>query len=427
MESFVQEMKRYLSLQEPDCILLRELGPHMEKYLPEMAERFYAQIPQYPNAFRVFTGGDAQIARLKQTLQAWGRGLFCGVYEEAYAEERFQIGYRHVRIGLDQKYMISAMGIVRSFLSECLAMEYPMGDERLAYTQVLNKILDLDLNLMCESYFHASMEHLHLINRQLEQATLDLADANRVKDEFLAQVSHELRTPLNSILGFTKLILDGLCQDAEEEHELLRDVYLSGQHLLSIVNDLLDIARFEAGKMSLHLENINPRHVLDSTLPLIAVQAAEKGLQLRDETLEIDLPMVCADELRFRQVLLNLLSNAIKFTRQGSITVRARLADTDGFLQLEVEDTGVGVAPSERDTVFQKFVQADSGSTRRHDGTGLGLAIARRLVEMMAGQIGLESGEGGRGTLAWFALPLAVDLPTDEEKQVRPTKAQSQP
>jgi signal transduction histidine kinase len=420
-------MKRYLSLQESDCILLRKLGPRMEKYLPEMAERFYAQTSHHPNAFRVFTGGSVQIARLKQTLQAWGRGLFCGAYDEAYAEERFQIGYRHVRIGLEQKYVISAMGIVRSFLSECLSKEYPAGDERLAYAQALGKILDLDLNLMCESYFHATMEHLRLINKQLEQATLELADANRIKDEFLAQVSHELRTPLNSILGFTKLILDGLCRNADEERELLHDVYLSGQHLLSIVNDLLDIARFEAGKMSLHLESINPRHVLDSTLPLIAVQAAEKSLQLRDETLEINLPMVRADELRFRQVLLNLLSNAIKFTPRGSITVRAHVHSPEGFLRLEVEDTGIGVALSEREAVFQKFVQAGSGSTRPRDGTGLGLAIARRLVEMMDGQIGLESGAGGHGTRVWFTLPLTAQLGSSGRKEVRSTRAQSHP
>jgi signal transduction histidine kinase len=427
LESFIQEMKRYLSLQEQDCTLLRELGPRMEKHLPEMAERFYAQIPHHPNAFRVFTGGDVQIARLKQTLQAWGRGLFCGVYDEAYAEERYQIGHRHVCIGLEQKYMISAMGIVRSFLSECLALEYPAGEERLRYARALGKILDLDLNLMCESYFHATMEHLRLVNKQLEQATLELANANRIKDEFLAQVSHELRTPLNSILVFTKLILDGLCHDKDEEHELLRDVYMSGQHLLSIVNDLLDIARFDAGKIVLRLEDIKPRHVLDSTLPLVAVQAAGKGLQLRDETLEMDLPMVRADELRFRQVLLNLLSNAIKFTPRGSITVRARMTDAKRFLRLEVEDTGVGVALSEREAVFQEFVQADSGRTRPHDGTGLGLAISRRLVEMMAGQIGLESGEGGRGTQVWCTLPLATESPTGREKEARTGRAPSQP
>lgn len=412
MESFIQEMKHYLGFTEGDAVLLRQLGPRMEKYLPEMAERFYSQIPHHPNAFRVFTGGEAQIARLKQTLQHWARGLFSGVYDERYADDRYQIGHRHVRVGLEQKYVISAMGIVRAHFSDCLLLEFPASDERLRFAYSLGKILDLDLNLMCESYMHATLENLRLVNQQLEQATLDLAEASRVKDEFLAQVSHELRTPLNSILGFTKLILDGMCKSRAEEKELLHDVFTSGQHLLSLVNDLLDIARIEAGKTSLHLEDVNPRHVLDSTLPLVAVQAASKNLELRDETLDTTLPLVRADEVRFRQVLLNLLSNAVKFTSQGSITLRARSDDPKGFLRFEVEDTGMGVLLEERELVFQKFAQAVRGQARRYDGTGLGLAIAKGLVEIMGGQIDLESGTGGKGTLVWFTLPLAARIPT---------------
>ncbi len=419
MENFIQEMKRYLGLGAEDCELLRNLGPHMERYLPEMSERFYAQIPHHPNAFRVFTGGEAQIARLKRTLQAWGRGLFAGVYDGAYAEERFQIGFRHVRLGLEQKYVISAMGIVRAFLIDSLLTEFPSSHERLRYARSLGRILDLDLNLICESYFHATMDNLRVVNQQLEQATIGLLEAGRVKDEFLAQVSHELRTPLNSILGFTKLILDGHSRNAEEDRELLRDVYSSGQHLLSLVNDLLDIARLEAGKITLHLEDINPRHVLDSTLPLVAVQAAEKGVQLRDETLEMNLPHVRADEVRFRQVLLNLLSNAVKFTTRGSIIVRAHASKPQGFLRIEVEDTGIGIQLAERELVFQKFVQGSGGKSRSSEGTGLGLAIARRLVEMMGGEIGLESGAGGEGTRAWFTLPLSAGLSNSAGGQSR--------
>ena len=414
MESFIQEMKRYIGFTEDDAAELKQLGPRMEKYFPEMAERFYSQIPQHPNAFRVFTGGEAQIARLKQTLQHWARGLFSGVYDQHYADDRYQIGYRHVGIGLEQKYVISAMGIVRAYFHDCLLREFPAGDERLRCAHSLGKILDLDLNLMCESYMHATLESLRLLNTQLEQTTLDLAEASRVKDEFLAQVSHELRTPLNSVLGFTKLILDGMCKDTEEERELLRDVFTSGQHLLSLVNDLLDIARIEAGKTSLHLEDVRPRDVLDSTLPLAAVQAAPKNIKLRDETLGTALPPVRTDEVRFRQVLLNLLSNAVKFTPKGSITLRARCDAPEGFLRFEVEDTGVGISLEEREVVFQKFAQAVEGRARRYDGTGLGLAIAKGLVEVMGGQIGLESGTAGKGTLVWFTLPLAGKVRAEE-------------
>lgn len=407
MESFIEEMKRYLGFTERDASLLGTLGPRMEKYLPAMAERFYSQIPQHPNAFRVFTGGEAQIARLKQTLQAWARGLFTGVYDEKYAADRYEIGYRHVRLGLELKYVISAMGIVRSFLIESLRREFPAGDERLEATRALGKILDLDLNLMCESYFFASMENLQLVNRQLERANEEMAQASRVKDEFLSHVSHELRTPLNSILGFTKLILDGYSTDAEEQRTLLEDTFRSAQHLLSLVNDLLDISRIEAGRVPLEVEEIRLRQLLDSTLPLVAVQAASKGLRLVDETLDGQLPAVYADEVRLRQVLLNLLSNAVKYTHEGGITIRAKTDKKEKVLRMEVEDTGIGIPADRREAVFEKFVRVQTEQVRGQEGTGLGLTISRRLVELMGGEIGIEEGAGGRGTRVWFTLRVA--------------------
>lgn len=413
-ESFLEEMKRYLHFSSEDAGLLRALGPRMGGHLPEMAERFYAQIPHHPGASRVFTGGEEQVARLKKTLQAWGGGLFNGVYDERYADDRFQIGFRHVRIGLDQKYVISAMGVVRSFLLERLSDEFPAPEERLLYSQALSKMLDLDLNLMCDSYFRATMSHLQALNHELEQASFQLAQASAIKDEFLAQVSHDLRTPLNSILSFTKLVLDGLCTSPEEEKEVLRDVFSSGQLLLRLVNDLLDISSIEAGKLAVHLEELDPRAILDSTLPLVAIQAASKNLRVVDETLQSSLPLVRADEIRFRQVLLNLLSNAVKFTSQGFIRVRV-IPDSPGRVRFEVEDTGIGVPSDKRDQVFEKFIRHDPKALRGIPGAGLGLAIAKRLVEMMDGRIGLDAGPGGKGSLAWFTLPLAT---ADEFEEV---------
>lgn len=415
-ESFVDEMKRYLHLLPEDALILRELGPLMEKYLPDMAEKFYAQIPHHPGASRVFTGGEAQVQRLKSTLQAWGRGLFNGIYDEHYAEDRFLIGFRHVRLSLDQKYVISAMGVVRSYLMEKLFDEFPAREKRLAFSQALGKILDLDLNLMCDSYFRATMAHLHSLNQELEQAGAQLAEADAIKDEFLAQVSHDLRTPLNSILSFTKMVLDGLCTSPEEEKEVLRDVFSSGQLLLRLVNDLLDISAIEAGKLALDVEELHPREVLDSTLPLVAVQAASKGLQLIDETLEQTLPAVRSDEIRFRQVLLNLLSNAVKFTARGCVRIRAVESQPEGQLRFEIEDTGIGVPVEKRNAVFEKFVRHDPKALRGITGSGLGLAIAKRLVEMMNGEIGLETGPDGKGSIAWFTLPLAAPLANQKAK-----------
>ncbi|HMD44161.1 MAG TPA: protoglobin domain-containing protein [Candidatus Acidoferrum sp.] len=405
-ESFIEEMKRYLHFQEKDAQLLKALGVRMERHLPKMAEQFYAQIPRHPGATRVFTGGEEQVNRLKNTLEAWGRGLFCGRYDEQYAKERFQIGFRHVRIGLDQKYVISAMGVVRAFLLDRLFEEIPTWGERQVYSLALSKILDLDLNLMCDSYFHATMDRLQALNQELEIASVQLMEANAIKDEFLAQVSHDLRTPLNSILSFTKLVLDGLCRGPQEEKEVLRDVFSSGELLLQLVNDLLDISCIEAGKLALMLEPIDPRAVFDSTLPLVALQAASKDLRLVDETLEQDLPAVLGDEIRFRQVLLNLLSNAVKFTGKGQVTVRAVENGLEGFLRIEIEDTGMGIPEEKRNAVFEKFVRHNAQALKGISGTGLGLAIAKRLVEMMHGKIGLQSGANGKGSLAWFTLPL---------------------
>jgi signal transduction histidine kinase len=415
MESFIDEMKRYLGFNADEIALLRQLGPRLEKYFPEMADRFYSQIPHHPNAFRVFTGGQAQIARLKHTLQEWAHGLFRGVYDDAYAAERFQIGHRHVRIGLEQKYVFSAMGIVRAFLNDCLLSEIPSSEERRPYASALGKVLDLDLNLMCESYMHATLDNLRKLNEQLERANQELAQASRTKDEFLSHISHELRTPLNSILGFTKIILDGLCTSPEEEHKLLQDVFGSAKHLLGLVNDILDIRRIEEGRLTLRIENVDLRGLLDSTLPLMTVQAAEKGLRLINETAGASLPVVWADEMRLRQVLLNLLNNAVKFTLEGSITVRigASPEAADGpqasprLVRLEIEDTGIGIPPEKREAAFEEFVQLNQMEAQQFRGAGLGLAISRRLVELMGGRIGLESGSQGRGTLAWLTVPVA--------------------
>ncbi len=407
METLIQEMKRYLGFGKEEAALLHRVGPRMEKYVPELAERFYAQIPLHPNAFRVFKGDKEQIVHLKGALQEWARSLFCGTYDEEYAASRYRISVRHVQVGLEQRYLISAMSIVRSYLMECLLLEFPASDQRLRYAHALGKILDLDLNLMSESYMHAQLENLHSLNEHLARANRQLDETGRSKDEFLALVSHELRTPLNSILGFTKLILDGLAQTREEEQELLRDVFASAQHLLGLVNDILDLKRIERGKIALSIKPVDLRTVLDSCVSLIAVQAVEKNLELRNETDGHELPQVAADEVRLRQVLLNVLTNAIKFTPRGWVALRAVRDVRPGFMRLEVEDTGVGIPRSKQEMVFEKYAQADPLQFRQQGGSGLGLAISRRLITLMGGAIGIEDGSSGRGTLLWITVPLA--------------------
>ena len=410
-ETFFEEMKRYVGFTEEDALLLGAAGPLLEPHLPAMADRFYEQTARHPEAAKAFGGGGQQIARLKETLMTWARGLMAGHYDENYAAGRYRIGAQHVAVGLPQRYMISSMAVVRDSLQEGLARELWSEPERLASTKrALDKILNLDLNLMCESYFQESIRTLSDLNRKLEQANLELAEMSRVKTEFLASTSHELRTPLNSILGFTRLILDGLCANRKEERELQRDILRSAEHLLSIVNDILDIGRIEAGKLRLNAEPVELKGVFAEVKAVLGNQVEARKLTLIDEMAGEELPRIVGDRVRVKQILINLMSNAIKFTESGWITVRARAWPERGFVEVEVQDTGTGIPPEKQGSLFEKFRQVDSSFTRQHGGSGLGLAITRRLVEMMGGRIRLWSAGSGCGTTVTFSLPVSREV-----------------
>ena len=405
-ETFFEEMKRYVGFTEDDARSLQAVGARMDPFVPGMSERFYDQITRHPEAGKVFTGGEEQVERLKRTLQEWAHRLFCGPYDEDYAAERYKIGVRHVLIGLPQRYMISAMGVVRTYLlaklGEVLSDQAELESTRLA----LDKLLNIDLNMMCESYFQESIRYLRELNRRLERANFELAELSNVKTEFLATTSHELRTPLNSILGFTRLILDGLCENRDEESELLRDVYSSAEHLLSIVNDLLDVAKIEAGKLRLSPDVVDLKRVIAEAKSVVNVQATAKHLTLVDETESLPLPPVLADPARVKQVLINVLSNSVKFTDKGWITLRGKSLQDRGFVELEIQDTGIGIAPLKQQHLFEKFQQLDSTFTRQQGGSGLGLSICRSLVQMMGGRIRLWSAGVGCGTTVTFSFPL---------------------
>ena len=310
------------------------------------------------------------------------------------------------------------MSEARAMLCDALLAEFPDAEEFAPRAAALNYALDFDLSVICEALSRQRLESLKLVNEQLEQTTLSLAHASATKDEFLAHVSHELRTPLNSILGFTRLILDGLCTSREEEQQMLRDIFSSSELLLRLVNDLLDLSRVNADQFALQIRPAALRQLLDSTLPLIVVQAQSKKIQVIDETLDCDLPLVLTDELRFRQVLLNVLSNAVKFTDKGAITIRAFPHADDNTFCLEIEDTGLGVPSGERTRVFKKFVRS-GGIAPQTEGVGLGLAIAKQMIERMGGRIGLESGRRGKGTVIWFTVPLAAMSKPQAHREAR--------
>ncbi len=240
---------------------------------------------------------------------------------------------------------------------------------------------------------------------ELRVNNLQLERANRLKSEFLASVSHELRTPMNAIIGYTKLMLDGLDGEmtAQQQTDLFR-VAQAADNLLGLINGLLDLAKIEAGKMELNIEEVNITDVTQEALELVRPHADEKSLQMRS-VIPQGLPNVWADRARVRQVLANMLANAVKFTERGIVTVSATAAE--GWVTVSVADTGVGISPEAQAYVFDEFRQADSSTTRRYGGTGLGLAISKRLVTLHGGRIWVDS-EIGRGSTFHFTLPIRV-------------------
>ena len=242
--------------------------------------------------------------------------------------------------------------------------------------------------------------------RELEDKGRQLEVASRHKSEFLANMSHELRTPLNAILGYTELIADGIYGEVPETiGGVLERVQASGRHLLGLINAVLDLAKIEAGQLTLTLEAYSPREVVQAVVSATESLAAAKGLVLRVEA-PGDLPAGRGDEQRLSQVLLNLVGNAIKFTPSGEVRVRASVGGGD--LLVSVSDTGPGIEPAQQARVFEEFQQADGSGTRGKGGTGLGLAIARRIVELHGGRIWVESAPGQGSTFS-FTVPLRVE------------------
>jgi two-component system sensor histidine kinase/response regulator len=240
---------------------------------------------------------------------------------------------------------------------------------------------------------------------ELAAATLAAETANKTKSAFLANMSHEIRTPMNAIIGLTHLLRRNN-QDAHQ-NERLNKVSDAAQHLLNIINDILDISKIEAGKLNIETTHFEPEKVLSHVVNLMGDKAAEKGLELVLST--DNLPaMMRGDPLRLGQILLNFVSNAIKFTKQGSIHIAGHIIREDAqraTVRFEVNDTGIGITEEQRERLFHAFEQADSSTTRRFGGTGLGLVISKRLVELMGGRIGVDS-QAGVGSRFWIELEL---------------------
>ncbi len=239
--------------------------------------------------------------------------------------------------------------------------------------------------------------------REIEDKGRQLEAASRHKSEFLANMSHELRTPLNAITGFSEVLLERMFGEINpKQTEYLQDILSSGRHLLSLINDILDLSKIEAGRMELTLAQFHLPLALENALTLVKERAARHGIGL-DISVDPALGEVVGDERKIKQVLLNLLSNAVKFTPEGGrIGVKAGLAD--GAVEIAVSDTGIGIAPKDQEAIFEEFRQVGSDEARKVEGTGLGLTLTKKFVEMHGGRIWVES-EVGKGSTFRFTLP----------------------
>jgi signal transduction histidine kinase len=303
-------------------------------------------------------------------------------------------GYRAVTIMpmLREDACIGAISVIR-------LAPGPLSDKQIA---LLNTFADQAV---------IAIENVRLFNeiqeksRELEAANHQLDVANRHKSEFLAGMSHELRTPLNAVIGFSEVLQEQMFGEINSKQaEYLEDIHSSSIHLLSLINDILDLSKIEAGRMDLELSRFDLPTALDNALTLVRERATRNNIGLRLEC-EPELADWTADERKFKQIALNLLSNAVKFTPSGgTISVHARRAK--GCVEVAVSDTGVGIKPEDQPLVFEEFRQVGGDALKKSEGTGLGLALTKKFVELHGGEMRLDSAIG-KGSTFTFTLPEA--------------------
>lgn len=306
---------------------------------------------------------------------------------------------------LDEQIPITSQDEVGELSASFNGMILALRKTRLALEH-WNRELEHKVELRTQELTRSN-EKLEHINEQLERANLH-------KSQFLANMSHELRTPLNAIIGFSEILQDQVFGDlSEKQLRYVSNILTSGRHLLSLVNDVLDLAKVEAGRMELHWEEFSSRQSISEVITQLSTLATKKELNITSE-IEDGLDLIVADRGRFRQVLYNLISNAIKFTPQsGSVKICAKVEASGGqnghVAVFGVADTGIGIAAEHLETIFESFRQVDNSYSRQYQGTGLGLALTRKLVEMHGGQIWVTS-QPGVGSTFNFTIPL-VSVP----------------
>lgn len=413
-----QTRKDYLDFTERDITLLKELNGLIHQHADEIINKFYSHLLRFKET-RSFLSDEETIKKVRRTQKEYLLMLTEGIYDEKYFEHRLNVGKTHDRIDLHPNWYIGAYCLYHRLIFPLIITTYKDQPDKITdYILVLDKIMNLDMQLAIDTYIHSYHAALEEKVRLTEIQNKKIEAANKAKSEFLANMSHELRTPLNAIIGFSEVLRDKLCGDLNDEQiEFTMDIHSSGQHLLQMINDILDLSKVESGKLELKYEQFEIGKAIEAVLITLKGLADKKSLAI-ETILHNSADRIFADSVKFKQILYNLLSNAIKFTPEnGKITVHSTtLKKEKDFIEVKVTDTGIGIDPEDYPKIFVEFSQVDSSYSRKYEGTGLGLALTKKLVEMHGGKIGFES-KVKAGSTFQFTLPVNMPAHTGKGKE----------
>jgi signal transduction histidine kinase/putative methionine-R-sulfoxide reductase with GAF domain len=376
---------RATQLSGTDAGVIYEYDEPREVFVPRATEHLEAEIVEtmLTTPVRKGEGATGRLAEVPEPIQV--PDILAAPAANRVREALVQAGYRALLAVplLREDHLLGGLTVIRK----------ATGD-------FAPEVIDLLRTFAIQSAL--AIQNARLF-KEIEAQSRELEAASRHKSEFLANMSHELRTPLNAIIGFSEVLLERMFGEVNDKQaEYLQDILSSGQHLLSLINDILDLSKIEAGRMELALAPFHVPQAVENAVTLVRERAARHGIALHVEV-DSRLGELVGDERKIKQVLLNLLSNAVKFTPEGGrIGVKAALAD--GAVEISVTDTGIGIAPEDQAAIFEEFRQVGGDDVRKQEGTGLGLTLTKKFVELHGGRIWVES-EPGRGSAFTFTLP----------------------